>query len=137
MDAAHADLAFLYRQFLPVLIGWSTLSVGAAIIGLWLSSTAHMWRSFWFMSGLWAAVNIAIAITALVDPPATADAFAPLLAINIGLNGVWVASGVVLLIVRPKDARTNTMLNGFGLAILVQGAFLLALDTTFYVRLAG
>ena len=46
----------------------------------------------------------------------------------LGLDVLYVAAGVALL------TRPSARLKGFGLAVVVQGAFLLALDVTFWLR---
>ena len=135
----HRDLArretsgmdFLFRAFLPMLIGWSVLWLGGSFIGLWTTTRRSCWNSFWFMSGLWSTVNVAIAGIALLDPPAAADEFRSLLLINAGLDVGYLAIGGVLL------SRPRPMLTGFGLAIIVQGAFLLVLDLAWWAWLGA
>jgi hypothetical protein len=130
-------LAFLDQGFLPALIGWSIAWIAAATVGLWLAGVTRFWRSFWFMSSLWCVVNIAIAITAIADPPDSADAFRSLLGTNIILNCVWIAIGIGLVAARPKDPATRTMLRGFGAAVITQGTALLAFDTGWFLILSG
>lgn len=112
-------------QLITVLIFWSLLSLGTATAGLY-ARPGEFWRSFWFMSGLWGLVDGLIAGFALLgkaQPPAT---LLPLLRLNTGLDVLYVLVGGFLL------SRSKPGVRGFGLGVIVQGAFLLVLDGSFW-----
>lgn len=119
--------ATLPGQLLAVLLAWALVWLAAALVGLY-ARPREAWRHFWFMSGLWAAIDAAIVWYGLVAaPPSNAD-LVVLLRINSGLDVLYVAAGVVLL------ARGTPRMTGFGWAVVVQGVFLLVLDVTFWWR---
>lgn len=120
----------LTDAFLPQLVGWSVVWVGASVVGLWVSRPRGFPNSFWFMTGLWCCVNIAIAAWSMPDPPESVDAFRRLLLINVGLGPLYLVCGVVLV------TRRKPMPRSFGLAILVQGSALLAFDLVWWRVLA-
>ncbi|WP_428388444.1 DUF6992 family protein [Mucisphaera sp.] len=111
---------------LGILMGWSLIWVGAATIALWRSEGSGRWRAFWFMSGLWAVVNLAIVLYALFNPPTDVQALRRILLINAGLDVGYLAAAVWLM------TRASPMLRGFGLAVFVQGLFLLVFDLVWW-----
>lgn len=117
--------------FLPMLMGWSVLWIVGSAIGLWTTTHAPAKRAFWFMTAMWCAVNIAIACVALIDPPESVAAFRRVLLLNGGLDVGYLAVGALLL------SRPKPVLKGFGVAILVQGAFLLVFDLIWWAILRG
>lgn len=125
---------FLHTRFLPMLLGWSVAWGVAAIIGLWVTHTRdeknRFWPGFWFLTGLWVAVNIAIGIFSLVAPPADVEEFRRLLLINAGLDVGYLAVAAGLALVKKP------LLRGFALAITVQSLFLLLLDLAWWRVLA-
>jgi hypothetical protein len=108
--------------FFPGLLGWSVAWIVAGLIGLWVSKVTRFWRGFWFLSGLWAAVNSAIVAWALYAPPADIEEFRRLLLVNSGLDVGYLVVAVVLATRKPA------MVKGFGAAIAVQGGYLLVYD---------
>lgn len=112
--------------FLVGLLGWSSCWLLASVIGLWATRSPGFWRSHWFMSGLWCVVNTLIVSYAIVVPPESLDAFRRILLINAGLDVGYIAVGGVLLAIK------RPMLRGFGLAICVQGLFLLVFDLVWW-----
>lgn len=119
--------ATLPGQLLAVLLAWALVWLTAAVAGLY-ARPREAWRHFWFMSGLWAAVDGVIALYGVVAPPPSNDDLVAILQINSGLDVLYVLAGVVLL------TRRTPRMTGFGWAVVVQGLFLLALDVTFWVR---
>ncbi|QEH38407.1 hypothetical protein OJF2_70080 [Aquisphaera giovannonii] len=107
------------------LLLWALGWLGASVIGLY-ARAGELWRSFWFMSGLWGLIDGLIAWYVLVGGPRAPAELLPVLRLNAGLDILYVAAGAALL------GRGTPLLRGFGLAVLVQGAFLLALDGTFW-----
>ncbi|MDW8106556.1 MAG: hypothetical protein RMK45_03645 [Armatimonadota bacterium] len=117
------------------LLFWAGLSLG---VGLSMMLSAREWvRSFGGMTAAWATVNILIALLALrgvhrkAKQPADAATvrqwarqLVRLLWINVGLDCLYILVGAGLIMWEP----TNRMLNGFGWAVVIQGAFLLVFD---------
>ena len=100
---------------------WALVCLGGAIFGLW--RTQHgVWRPFWFMTGVWALVNAAIAYGGWLGAEPNLVSLRQLLWINAGLDIVYIAIGLGLRM-RPKP-----ILKGFGLAIVLQGLFLFFFD---------
>ncbi|QDV35666.1 DUF6992 family protein [Tautonia plasticadhaerens] len=117
------------RQIVSGLLLWSLLSLGTATIGLY-ARPKEFWRSFWFMSGIWGLIDGGIGWVALLGDPQTLAGLIPVLKINTGLDVLYVVIAGVLL------SRRKPILRGFGLAVLVQGAFLLAFDGYWWWRCA-
>jgi hypothetical protein len=103
------------------LLAWSLPWMGAGIIGLWASNDERS-RGFWGMSGAWALVNAGIAYAGLLGPEPDGGSLRNTLLINAGLDVVYVLGGAYMLS-RPEETW-----RGGGLAIIIQGAFLLAFD---------
>ncbi len=104
------------------LLVWALPWMGAGIAGLWLASSDSQ-RGFWGMSGAWGFVNGAIALIGLLG--AETNDYTSLrttLWVNAGLDVLYVASGLYLLS-RPEETW-----RGGGVAILIQGGFLLIFD---------
>ena len=103
------------------LLAWSIPWMGAGVVGLWASSDERS-RGFWGMSGAWALVNAGIAYAGLLGPEPDASSLRNTLYINAGLDVLYVLGGTYMLS-RPEETW-----RGGGLAIIIQGAFLLAFD---------
>lgn len=124
------------------LLCWAGLSLG---VGVPMLFSSREWvRAFGGMTVAWALVNALIAIVSMLSvrrkarQNANAETIAGwmrqllrLLWINAGLDVVYVLVGVGLIRWEP----TNPMVNGFGWAVILQGAFLLLFDTWHAVRL--
>ncbi|MEM6910546.1 MAG: hypothetical protein AAF555_03095 [Verrucomicrobiota bacterium] len=112
--------------FLPVLLSWSALSAGLAIWRLWLGKgegdRAEFWSGFWLMNGLWACLNILIVAAGLPSPPRTLEEVQSILSLNLWLDLGYLVVGLLLL------TRKTRRVAGLGLAILIQGGFLLVFD---------
>lgn len=137
-----------------VLGGWSALSiltgVACAVLG-WRRSNPVL-SGLGRQSVAWGAVDGAIAAFgarnagedrtgASADPVARARRLRTVLALNAGLDVGYLAVGTRLARRRPKRSdgtglRTRDT-RGDGLAVLGQGAFLLALDTAYARRMAA
>jgi hypothetical protein len=118
----NLEPGFAGSQISKRLLVWAIPWMGASVLGLWLSSTDSQ-KGFWGMSGAWGFVNGAIALIGLLG--AETNDYAALrttLWINAGLDVLYVASGLYLLS-RPEETW-----RGGGVAILVQGGFLLVFD---------
>ncbi|TBH21569.1 DUF6992 family protein [Thermus thermamylovorans] len=111
------------------LLLWGLLSLGAALFGLWWAQSPF-WRGFFFMNGAWGLVDGALGLYALgQEAPGN---LREILLLNAGLDVLYLLAGA-LLFLRGRKAPHR----GFGLAILVQGGFLLAFDLGHALRLAG
>jgi len=124
------------------LLFWAGLSFGVALPMLF--SSREWVRSFGGMTAGWAVVNALIALFALRGvrrkmaqnaDEATTGAWmrqlVRLLWINAGLDVLYIIVGVGLTLWDPA----NRMLNAFGWAIVIQGAFLLVFDGWHAMRL--
>ncbi len=109
------------------LIAWAFLSLGSAVAGLYLppKKNTECWRAFWFMNGIWGLIDGIIGWANLITAPPTIEFLQKVLAINSGLDLLYIITGLVLL------TRAKPVLKGFGLAILFQGLFLLIFDAIF------
>lgn len=106
------------------LIAWSLFTLAASVAGLYFApkSNIERWRAFWFMSAIWGLIDGIIGWFNLIGAPTTLESLRNILAINSGLDVVYVVAGTILL------TRKKPFLKGFGSAILVQGLFLLTFD---------
>ncbi len=116
-------------QLIALLLIWALASLGSATIGLY-AQPRERWRAFWLMSGLWGLVDGLIAWFALIGDRQPPAALLPFLRFNTGLDVVYLAVALFLM------TRQKPTLRGFGLAILIQGIFLLVLDGTFWWKCA-
>jgi hypothetical protein len=103
------------------LMAWSLLWLGAAVVGLWRAQHP-LWRAFWLMSGVWALIDALIAMGGWLGSEPSPNSLRQVLLINAGLDVLYIAVGGWLW------SRETPMLKGFGLAILIQGIFLLCFD---------
>ncbi len=109
------------------LIAWAFLSLGSAVAGLYFppKKDTECWRAFWFMNGIWGLIDGIIGWANLITAPPTIEFLQKVLAINSGLDLLYIITGLVLL------TRAKPVLKGFGFAILLQGLFLLIFDAIF------
>lgn len=126
------------RALMWTLMGWAATSVGAGS-AMWAGASgdeAVRWAGI--QSVAWGAVNATIATISLVNLRADARESKTLMewrqdradarrtfTWNAGLDVLYVGVGAALLLFAKDDA-----LQGSGAAILAQGGFLLAFDTT-------
>ena len=123
-------------SFLPMLLGWC--AVWTALVGIVLVGRANRADSsldpatagFAAMTLFWIAIDLAIVVWAVIAPITDLDEFRRILLINGGLDVLYLGTGAFLV------SRTRPILRGFGLAILVQGGFLLILDLGWWWWLA-
>lgn len=100
---------------------WALACLAGSTLALWRTQHA-IWRPFWFMTGVWALVNAAIAYAGWLGEEPSVGQLRQLLWINAVLDVLYIAVGWFLW-TRPK-----AILKGFGLAVGLQGCFLLAFD---------
>lgn len=115
--------------FLPMLVGWCAIWVVLAGIGFLYglrctkgAESRRWWTAFWSMSLFWIGIDLGIVVWAMSDPITDVGDFRRVLAINGGLDFLYIATGVILCTRKDRLAR------GFGAAIFVQGVFLLLFD---------
>ena len=115
--------------FLPQLVGWCAIWLVLSGVGFLYGlrcqrgpESRRWWTGFWSMNLFWIAIDLAIVVWALLDPIAEVSEFRRVLAINGGLDIVYLVTGLILV------TRRDALASGFGAAVLVQGVFLLALD---------
>jgi len=100
---------------------WALVCLLGSTLALW--RTQHLiWRPFWFMTGVWALVNAAIAYGGWLAAEPDAAQLRQLLWINAGLDVFYIGAGWFMW------TRPQPTLKGFGLAVGLQGCFLLAFD---------
>lgn len=119
--------------FLPPLVGWCALWLVLAGVGFLYGlrctrgpESRRWWTGFWSMSLFWIAIDLAIVVWALVDPILEPEEFRRVLAINGGLDLVYLVSGLIL------STRRDQLARGFGTAILIQAVFLLIFDLSWW-----
>lgn len=145
----QAELERVKTELSGLLGVWAAGSiVKGSIVALIGKRTGHdQWCRFGRQNAMWGVVDGLIAGAGtlsharggeLSDAEVTqqVERLRRLLLINAAADVLYVAGGL-LIAARGRDGRTTfRMGRGDGLAILVQGAFLLALDTTYARRLA-
>ena len=119
----------IHDQLIAGLLLWSLVSLGTGVIGVY-ACTGAFWRSSWLMSGLWGLIDGGIGWFAMIGGRQPPPLLLPLLRFNAGLDVLYLVVAGILL------SRKKPMLRGFGLGVLVQGAFLLLFDGYFWWRCA-
>ncbi|MFC5380950.1 DUF6992 family protein [Aquipuribacter nitratireducens] len=137
--AAASRLLAVRRGVALALTTWSSASLGAAGLLAVLGRRRPRLRGAARQTAAWGAVDLAIAVAAhrgaeapVEDPVEATRALRRLLLLNAGLDVGYVAAG--LLLARRGRVRGRDVV-GDGAAVVVQGAFLLALDTVAASRL--
>jgi hypothetical protein len=122
-DWVFGDLeaGFAGRQVSTRLLLWSLPWAGAGVLGLWLSQ-GDWQKGFWGMSGAWAVINGGIALAGLIGAEPMLTDLRTILFVNAGLDVLYMAAGIYLM------NRSEATWQGAGLAVLIQGGFLLAFD---------
>ena len=122
-DWVFGDLEQGYagRQISTRLLLWSLPWAGAGIIGLWASSDDGQ-KGFWGMSGAWGVINSGIALAGLLGAEPLLGDLKTVLLVNAGLDVAYMLGGIYLL------TRPEATWRGSGVAVLIQGGFLLAFD---------
>ena len=146
----RTDLEAAERQITTLLSVWAAGSVikGGAIALMGKRTGRRQWVTFGRQTAMWGAVDALIAgVGALsrsrrgeltqeqVD--AEARKLRNLLLINAAADVVYIAGGAHIAAHAGRGGRSFRMTRGDGLAIVIQGAFLLALDATYAKRLSA
>lgn len=115
---------------------------GSVLVGtvLALRGSSPAWRAFGQQTAGWGAIDVAIAgAGALNSSVPTSKSLTKLLWINAGLDVLYIATGAHIAVRKPRFGGriTADQALGHGTAVIVQGAALLALDTTHARMIAG
>jgi hypothetical protein len=161
MGVVEPGIGTIERELTGALGAWATGSVivGAALAVVGRASALPVVSGFARQQVAWGAIDGAIAAFGLVksrgqapdgvsivdddDRPepaaqAKAERLERILLVNAGLDVIYVAGGIALAAAAPnlaeRTGRDAQRIVGDGLGIVVQGGFLLALDTFFARR---
>ena len=138
------------REITTLLSVWAAGSVlkGGAIALLGKRTGREQWTRFGRQTAMWGAVDALIAGAGALSrsrrgdlSPEEVDAEARklrrLLLINAAADVVYIAGGAHIAVRAGRSGTSFRMGRGDGIAILIQGAFLLALDTTYARKLSA
>jgi len=138
------------REITTLLSVWAAGSVikGGAIALLGKRTGREQWMRFGRQTAMWGAVDALIAGAGALSrsrrgdlTPEEVDAEARklrrLLLINAAADVVYIAGGAHIAVRAGRRGTAFRMGRGDGIAILIQGAFLLALDTTYARKLSA
>ncbi len=144
----QADLDRIERELSTMLAAWAAASLvsGAGIALKGHRTGRAQWTSFGRQTAMWGVVDAAIAGVGtisrrrrgaldIVAVRKQSKHLRTILLINAAADIAYVTGGAVLA-VRGRGGRSTWRMGaGDGVAIVIQGAFLLALDTTYARRL--
>ena len=146
----RTDLEAAERQITTLLSVWAAGSVikGGAIALMGKRTGRRQWLTFGRQTAMWGAVDALIAGAGALSRSrrgeltqeqvdAEARKLRNLLLINAAADVVYLAGGAHIAYHAGREGTSFRMTRGDGLAIVIQGAFLLALDATYAKRLAG
>lgn len=146
----RTDLEAAERQITTLLSIWAAGSVikGGAIALMGKRTGRRQWLTFGRQTAMWGAVDALIAGAGALSRSrrgeltqeqvdAEARKLRNLLLINAAADVVYIAGGAHIAYHAGREGTSFRMTRGDGLAIVIQGAFLLALDATYAKRLAG
>lgn len=106
--------------------------LASVLVGLYLVFVRREDRDFGIMTAAWGAIDAVIALASMGAGRATAASMVPTIAFNEGLDAGYVGVGLAMILLAGERRR----IKAFGLAIVVQGAILLALDGKLWSDLA-
>ena len=118
------------QQLVASLFAIALVSLGAAVAGLY-AGPRESYRGFWFMCGIWGVIDGVIAWTSFLQEPLPLDELRGVLAINLGLQAIYLPLGLILA------TRSKPALKGLGWGILVQAVALGVIDAYFYAKCGG
>ena len=146
----QAELEQHERQISTLLGAWAAGSVikGGAIWLIGKRTGRQQWLRFGRQTAMWGAVDALIAGAGTLsrsrrgeltidEVDAQARKLRTLLPINAAADVIYIAGGAHIAFHAKGDRTSLRMGRGDGLAILIQGAFLLALDATYARRLSA
>ena len=114
---------------MPTLATWGALSLlGGTSFAIW--QTNETLKSFGIMTAGWGAVNLAIAGFALFGPASTSSesSQSTVYLINAALDVLYMGAGAWMWVGGKNSADRQALWQGFGIALVSQGAFLLIFD---------
>lgn len=134
------DRARVNRTGMQVLLGWSALNMAGGTVGYFQTSGKN--RYFHQMNAIWNVVNAGIAVSALSGMGADSLASLPMaykegltmekvLLANAGLDVAYIATGGYMM--ERGMRKDQVRFRGYGQSLLIQGGFLLALDTVLFI----
>lgn len=134
----HASARKVELRHMAVLGSWSAVNLVGGTVGYFTADKPRL-QGFHATNAAWNTVNAALAIGGLLGGKKTPSSLEAVqkrnrglrrtLGINLGLDCVYVASGVsTVLLARHLD---RPMLQGVGESIILQGAFLAGFDLVF------
>ncbi|MFZ8911115.1 MAG: DUF6992 family protein [Candidatus Nanopelagicales bacterium] len=145
----RTDLEAAERQITTLLSVWAAGSVikGGAIALMGKRTGRRQWLTFGRQTAMWGAVDALIAGGGALSRSrrgeltqeqvdAEARKLRNLLLINAAADVVYIAGGAHIAYHAGREGTSFRMTRGDGLAIVIQGAFLLALDATYAKRLS-
>lgn len=127
-----------------ILGGWALGNIGAGIAGM--NATSGSMYYFHQMNTAWNVVNLGIAIAGyfLTQPQtratnsSVANALIDLentLMLNTGLDVAYITAGIALIELSKNSAYNSPeRLRGFGVSLILQGAFLGVFDVYQYIK---
>lgn len=152
-DMNRDELEWTEREITTLLTAWAVGSVikGTAIALIGKRTGRKQWMRFGRQTAMWGAVDALIAGAGALSrsrrvelTPEQVDAEARklrrLLLINAAADVVYIAGGTHIAVhAKPGPPETTSfrMGRGDGVAMIIQGAFLLVLDATYARRLSA
>ncbi|WP_206510309.1 hypothetical protein C5142_22415 [Rhodococcus sp. BGS-1C] len=129
MDSENAKL--VASQLGRALAVWGGGSVVAGAIAA-TTSSRPMVRAFGMQTAEWGAIDLAIAGVASRLRTPTSSKLRKILLVNVGLDVGYMLGGAYLVARRPRFGGriTADVARANGVAVVIQGAALLVLDTT-------
>jgi MFS family permease len=125
---------------MAVLTAWSGATIAGSAVGYGLT-TSYEEQQFYIMNGAWGIINLGIALPGLLSKPKrTASVYElqksqtkleKLFLANALLDVVYISGGCILkqYAAEQTNDRKYQQFNGFGNAVILQGAGLLIFDT--------
>jgi hypothetical protein len=125
---------------MQVLLGWSALNMAGGTVGYFQTSGKN--RYFHQMNAIWNVVNAGIAVSALAGMGSDSLTSLPMaykegltmekvLLANAGLDVAYIAAGGYMM--ERGMRKDQVRFRGYGQSLLIQGGFLLALDTVLFI----
>ncbi|MFW9982990.1 MAG: DUF6992 family protein [Candidatus Thorarchaeota archaeon] len=122
------SLEHLNKKLGKILVIWSTGSIVVGIL-LYFLSYVPLLQGIGLQSMLWGLINLVLAVKLLKQEEHTQEKTKRELSISLGLDIIYPIIGLPLIFLGP-----DAYLVGNGYGIIIQGAFLLALDLAFHRR---
>ena len=146
----RTELEATERQITTLLSVWAAGSVikGGAIALMGKRSGRRQWVTFGRQTAMWGAVDALIAGAGALSRSRRGELtddevefervkLRTMLLLNAAADVVYIAGGAHIAVHAGSSGTSFRMTRGDGLAIVIQGAFLLALDATYARRLSA